>query len=105
MEMAAPEVTEASEAEIATPKITEASEEQNAGKNTQDAQTATAAGEAPEKEDDKKKPATYVVQAGDTLTGISIRNYGSEKYIGQICKLNSIKNPDEIKVGQKILLP
>jgi len=105
VEMAAPEVTEASEAEIATPKVTEASEEQNAGKNTQDAQIATAAGEAPEKEDDKKKPATYVVQAGDTLTGISIRNYGSEKYIGQICKLNSIKNPDEIKVGQKILLP
>ena len=47
----------------------------------------------------------YIVRAGDTLTGISIRNYGSEKYIEQICQLNSIKNPDEIKIGQKILLP
>ncbi len=78
---------------------------QDAGENAQDAQAAETAGEISEKEDDKKKQSTYVVQSGDTLTGISIRTYGSEKYIGQICKLNSIKNPDEIKVGQKILLP
>ena len=53
----------------------------------------------------EKAPETYVVRAGDTLTGISIRAYGSEKYIQKICQLNSIKNPDEIKAGQKILLP
>ncbi|MBR6477955.1 MAG: LysM peptidoglycan-binding domain-containing protein, partial [Lachnospiraceae bacterium] len=56
-------------------------------------------------EETKKTPETYVVRAGDTLTGISIRAYGSEKYIQKICQLNSIKNPDEIKAGQKILLP
>ncbi len=56
-------------------------------------------------EETKKTPETYVVRAGDTLTGISIRAYGSEKYIQKICQLNSIKNPDEIKIGQKILLP
>ena len=96
---------ETSTVEETTPEETEAGEAQDAGKNAQDAQAAATSGEIMEKEDDKKKQATYVVQAGDTLTGISIRTYGSEKYIGQICKLNSIKNPDEIKVGQKILLP
>ncbi|MBR4731338.1 MAG: LysM peptidoglycan-binding domain-containing protein [Lachnospiraceae bacterium] len=109
---------ETSTVEETTPVATEASEArgtdknaQNADngardtdKNAQDAQAAETAGEIIE-EEEKKKQSTYVVQAGDTLTGISIRTYGSEKYIGQICKLNSIKNPDEIKVGQKILLP
>ena len=56
-------------------------------------------------EADSKEPTTYIVRRGDTLTGISLQNYGSEKYVSQICKLNSIQNPDEIQVGQKILLP
>lgn len=50
-------------------------------------------------------PVTYIVCKGDTLTGISIRTYGSDNYVSQICKLNGIKNPDKIQVGQKILLP
>lgn len=50
-------------------------------------------------------PVAYIVCKGDTLTGISIRNYGSENYVNQICILNGIKNPDKIQVGQKILLP
>ena len=52
-----------------------------------------------------KEVVTYVVKRGDTLTGISLRVYGSEKYVDLICRLNAIRNPDEIKEGQKILLP
>lgn len=48
---------------------------------------------------------TYVVRKGDTLTDISIRTYGNDRYINQICNLNGIQNPDKIKVGQKIVLP
>ena len=61
----------------------------------------------PEKasEEQKKEPVEYIVKKGDTLTGISLRNYGSEKYVNKICQLNSIQNPDEIQEGQKILLP
>lgn len=51
------------------------------------------------------KPVSYVIKAGDTLNAISLRNYGTKERVAEICKLNGITNPDDIKVGQKILLP
>lgn len=56
-------------------------------------------------EEEKKEQVVYIVKKGDTLIGISLRTYGTEKYVDEICRLNSIANPDEIKEGQKILLP
>lgn len=47
----------------------------------------------------------YIVCKGDTLSGISLRNYGTENYVKRICEMNEIQNPDEIQIGQKILLP
>jgi nucleoid-associated protein YgaU len=47
----------------------------------------------------------YIIRTGDTLIGISISLYGSEDYVKEICELNGISNPDNIKIGQKILLP
>ncbi len=47
----------------------------------------------------------YIIRTGDTLIGISISLYGSEAYVKEICELNGISNPDNIKIGQKILLP
>lgn len=51
------------------------------------------------------EPKTYMIQRGDTLIGISIRNYGSNGRVAEICSLNGITDPDDIKIGQKILLP
>ena len=48
---------------------------------------------------------TYQIRSGDTLIGISISLYGSETYVKEICALNGISNPDNIQIGQKILLP
>lgn len=48
---------------------------------------------------------SYVIRSGDTLIGISSSLYGSEEYVDAICKLNNISNPDNIQIGQKILLP
>ena len=48
---------------------------------------------------------SYIIKEGDTLIGISLRNYGSDAKVEEICALNQISNPDDIKVGQKILLP
>lgn len=48
---------------------------------------------------------SYTIQKGDTLLDISINNYGSVAKIKEICSLNQIEDPDDIKVGQKILLP
>lgn len=48
---------------------------------------------------------TYTIKEGDTLLGISLKQYGSVKYVKAICELNNISDPDNIKMGQKILLP
>ncbi|MBQ7775831.1 MAG: LysM peptidoglycan-binding domain-containing protein [Lachnospiraceae bacterium] len=48
---------------------------------------------------------TYIIRSGDTLIGISTSLYGSESYVEAICQLNNISNPDNIQIGQKILLP
>ncbi len=50
-------------------------------------------------------PITYIIQKGDTLTGISVSHYGTDKRVKEICQLNNISNPDDIYFGQKILLP
>ena len=50
-------------------------------------------------------PVSYTVKRGDTLIGICLERYGSDAKVAEICELNGIKNPDKIKIGQKILLP
>lgn len=50
-------------------------------------------------------PVSYTVKRGDTLIGICIRKYGSDARVSEICSLNNIENPDDIKEGEKILLP
>ncbi len=47
----------------------------------------------------------YIVQKGDTLIGICVKRYGSDTRVSEICSLNNIENPDDIKVGEKIFLP
>lgn len=50
-------------------------------------------------------PVSYTIKSGDTLLGICIRQYGSTARVSEICSLNGIGNPDDIRVGEKILLP
>ena len=47
----------------------------------------------------------YIVQAGDTLVGISRKAYGTDEKVAEICQLNEIENGDYIQVGEIILLP
>lgn len=51
------------------------------------------------------EPVSYTIQRGDTLIGICLSRYGSDARVAEICSLNNIVNPDDIKVGEKILLP
>lgn len=51
------------------------------------------------------QPTAYTIKKGDTLIGISLRNYGSNTKVSEICALNGITDPDDIKIGQEILLP
>lgn len=47
----------------------------------------------------------YRIEKGDTLYTISIKIYGDTSKVNEICELNQISDPDNIKYGQKILLP
>ena len=47
----------------------------------------------------------YTIQVGDTLIKICRSRYGDESMVKTVCELNGIGNPDNIQVGQKILLP
>jgi len=50
-------------------------------------------------------PATYVVQAGDSLMGISRRVYGNIGMVERIMEVNDIEDPDTIFFGQVLILP
>ena len=50
-------------------------------------------------------PETYQVEQGDTLQKISMRIYGNEDMIHEICEKNDISNPDFLFAGQILVLP
>jgi hypothetical protein len=50
-------------------------------------------------------PLTYTVQAGDSLTAISMRFYGNTDMIGEIMRLNDLNDPDRIYFGKVLRLP
>lgn len=47
----------------------------------------------------------YEVERGDTLYTICQKIYGDTAYVQKICELNQITDPDNIRYGQKIILP
>ena len=47
----------------------------------------------------------YEVERGDTLYLISKKIYGDTSHVKKICEMNQITNPDNIRYGQKIILP
>lgn len=47
----------------------------------------------------------YEVEKGDTLYTICKKIYGDITYVQKICEINQITNPDNIRYGQKIVLP
>lgn len=51
------------------------------------------------------EPEYYIVKEGDTLAGISRILYGTSSRLVELCDLNRIQDPNNIIVGQKILLP
>lgn len=51
------------------------------------------------------RPVTYVVKKGDSLAGIARKFYGSSSKVKEICSVNGIEDPDQIRPGQNILLP
>ncbi len=75
------------------------------GQTASTVQVLDSIGEADITETTVTEPISYTIKEGDTLIEICVRNYGSDVKVADICSLNEIENPDDIKVGQKILLP
>ncbi len=47
----------------------------------------------------------YTVKSGDTLGKIALEFYGNSSKYTEIAKANNIDNPNNIQVGQKLLIP
>lgn len=62
-------------------------------------------GEASAAQTDAVPEAYYTVKQGDTLTAISTEFYGTPDYIDQIVEKNHLEDSNDIRVGQKLLLP
>ena len=51
------------------------------------------------------EPEKYLIQKGDNLLRILRSHYGDESKLNEICDVNNIADPNNIQVGQTILLP
>ena len=110
------ETQESSEEQTSTSESQQAETQQTEKPSSDSAQTASAEQPSETGQDSQKteepssQPASsgavaYVIQPGDTLTAISVRQYGTDIRVADICNLNKISNPDDIKQGQVIMLP
>ena len=68
-------------------------------------QSASASDSFPQVQEALAHPESYQVQKGDSLIAISRRIYGTDEKVIEICRLNNIKDPNQIQPGQNILLP
>lgn len=50
-------------------------------------------------------PKVYVVEEGETLFGICIKEYQNAKKLKEICELNGLEDENKIIAGQKLILP
>lgn len=68
-------------------------------------QPVSAPDSSPQAQEALALPESYQVQKGDSLIAISRRFYGTDEKVIEICRLNNIKDPNQIRPGQNILLP
>lgn len=98
------------------PDVPEASDVSAEEETTQEQQSESAQAsqpEPPKAQQDGTQPSqavssgavAYVIQPGDTLIAISKRQYGTDIRVADICNVNKISDPDDIKEGQVIMLP
>ena len=64
---------------------------------------------APKKEEVKPtkpaRPATHVLQRGESLTRISQKYYGTKDSVRAILRVNTFNDPDNLPVGAVVKLP
>lgn len=52
-------------------------------------------------------PETYTIKSGDTLEGVIIRFYGKydNSKVAKIMEVNNMSNPNQLSIGQKLIIP
>lgn len=86
-------------------KASDADGTNNGDSETDDTQTVDVIEEASAQAYGRTFAEYYQIEKGDTLYKISQKLYGDITRVEEICELNQISDPDNIKYGQKILLP
>jgi hypothetical protein len=56
-------------------------------------------------DDDKKRPRFHTWQKGDTLVKVAVRYYGEAAVWRKIADANNIRDPKNIRVGRRLVLP
>lgn len=88
----------------AAPDNTTAQDNTAAQNNTSD-QAASASTQPQSEAEIILQQGYYIVQPGDSMISISKKIYQDASHVADLCAANGIENVDNIKVGEKLILP
>lgn len=89
---------------MAAPDSTAAQDSTAAPNNTSD-QAASASTQPQSEAEIILQQGYYIVQPGDSMISISKKIYQDASHVADLCAANGIENVDNIKVGEKLILP
>lgn len=89
---------------MAAPDSTVAQDSTAAPDNTSD-QAASASTQPQSEAEIILQQGYYIVQPGDSMISISKKIYQDASHVADLCAANGIENVDNIKVGEKLILP
>ncbi len=89
---------------MAAPNSTAAQDSTAAPDNTSD-QAASASTQPQSEAEIILQQGYYIVQPGDSMISISKKIYQDASHVADLCAANGIENVDNIKVGEKLILP
>lgn len=89
---------------MAAPDSTAAQDSTAAPNNTSD-QAASASTQPQSEAEIILQQGYYIVQPGDSMISISKKIYQDASHVADLCAANGIENIDNIKVGEKLILP
>jgi len=89
---------------MAAPDSTAAQDSTAAPDNTSD-QAASASTQPQSEAEIILQQGYYIVQPGDSMISISKKIYQDASHVADLCAANGIENVDNIKVGEKLILP
>lgn len=96
----------AASTEEASEDVVEDAQQESAAESTEQEKSGDESSDEGEVEALSRNVARYYkVERGDTLYMISKKVYGDTSHVKKICEVNNITDPDNIRYGQKIILP